>query len=228
MVAWMVFVVVGIICSCLVLTYWLFKQNEAIIKGIFEIHVTVKAGGAEESDFIEACRAHGFEPVLIELPYGQNPKQYMTSSWVTGTEDDAKRRAEAVQKIMRSEGFQVLRTKIEAGASNYGVPLFKAPSNSSQYFEFHLKVVVEAKEEEKLQCVLKPHKAHLSRSSLKNETGRKFVTLRLYGVGRKQSFAQLASLDRDVSQYFTVISVEKEFCIFDSNERLDRGWIDTK
>lgn len=196
------------------------QKNMPEISGIFEIHITVKAESTEI--FVELCSKLGVKPVIIELPYGQHPEQFMTSSWTNGTAEVAKNLAARLVQRITDFGFEVLRVKVEAGASNKGVPEEETPHDPNCYFEFHIKIGIK-EQEQGFQDALKKHSAHLSLNSLKGDPNRKFVTLRIYNCGRKAAFNRLGELLLDIKN---PLAIEHEFCIMDTNTILDKDWIE--
>ncbi|KAL6069961.1 Ankyrin repeat-containing protein [Balamuthia mandrillaris] len=192
-----------------------------LIEGLFEIHVTVKGGEGVEK-FKDVCKELRLKPVLIELPYGQTQEQLMTSSWARGNEETAVEEAKKVASALHSRGFQVVRVKVEATASNRGVPQ-TPPDDPQRYFEFHVKMLVE--DEERLRALVAPHHGHLSRNSLKGEKDVKFITLRVYGKGKVAAFADLEALLLSLKDE-KVLAVHREYAVYDTNVELDSGWID--
>lgn len=88
-------------------------------------------------------------------------------------------------------GFAVERTKLEAAFSNPGVPVTDEAAfqlSPHVYFEFHHKLRLPPNfDGEALRQLVTSHGARLSRSALKRldcGTQHRFVTLRLYNVGR--------------------------------------------
>ena len=66
------------------------KPKTTVISGAFEIHLTVASDKpGDQEKFTEVCKKIGVKPVYILLPHGDFPKQLMTSSYTTGTRDDA-------------------------------------------------------------------------------------------------------------------------------------------
>lgn len=219
-----------LVSSLLLLVYlwWRGGKKKTLIKGHFEMHHTVEIG--LEEDFLYLCRDLELKPILIELPVGAaNPKQWMTSAWYVGDEAGALCRLRQLTSEIRCRGFRVVREKLEAGASCAGVPEDTPPSpdHPDRYFEFHVKIFLKPDLVEALQEITGKHEAHLSKSSLRGEPTRRFLTLRLYMMGRLEAFGRLDSLVKDLKEAgLDFAAVEREFCVFDSNVEVDRGWID--
>jgi len=127
----------------------------------------------------------------------------------------------------------------------------------TQYFEFHLKLKIQEDVRDgvlqKVKEVCNQHDAHLSKNAFKpssasndnNNNNNKhtyfyFVTLRLYEVGLVTSLEKLDKLKQaledclgqkqgdDENAKASVHSIQREFAVFDSSAKLDRGWIDAR
>ena|SRR3990167_8586889 len=198
-------------------------QTAPEINGIFEIHITVTQP-CNEQKFIETCKLLQVKPVLIELPYGESPKQLMTSSWTKGNETTAIQTANELANKLRTEGYSVSRVKVEACASNEGVPLHPL-YGSKRYFEFHLKINIE--DEAVLNDSIAPYHGHLSASSLKSQPNIKFVTLRMYDKGKIEALQILQKLVEEISTTRnTILATHREYAVYDSNINLDAGWVE--
>jgi hypothetical protein len=214
----------------------LLEQLEfASYQGAFESHITTLAEGpAERRRFREVCRELDVKCVLIELSNGATPSQPMTARYHQGAIGPVVEEVRSLCRRLRQEGFPITRVKLEAVASNAGVPEQDdeaARFPASNYFEFHLKLALPAGIDlEPLRTCCDRHAARLSRNALKTEQdGRseRFVTLRLPGIGRRSAFARLDALERDLGESgFPVVNRQREYTIFDSAEQLDAGWID--
>ena len=115
------------------------------------------------------CKKIGVKPVYILLPHGDFPKQLMTSSYIMGNRDTAITEARRLVKLLQGDGWTVKRVKIEALASNKGVPetdeehrALKAKGEGI-YFEFHLKCVCRDESDKlRLTAVGAKYNAHTS------------------------------------------------------------------
>jgi hypothetical protein len=101
----------------------------------------------------------------------------------------------------------------------------------TNYFEFHVKLLLSADSDlDVLRACCERHGARLSRNAFKREEdGRseRFLTMRLYGIGRRSALAHLEALERELTRAgFVIVNRQKEYTIFDSAEGLDAGWID--
>jgi hypothetical protein len=171
-------------------------------RGTFESHITIEAADLTERQRFQAvCQQLGVKCVLIELPEGVTRSQPMTACHHHGDIGLVLEEVISLCGNLRALGFTLLRVKLEAVATNDGVPDTEAEAAQfppGNYFEFHLKLPLPANTDyETLRTCCARHTARLSRNALKTEhDGRyeRFVTLRLYGVGRKTAFAGLDAL----------------------------------
>jgi hypothetical protein len=209
--------------------------ERAAYQGAFESHVTVEAADlAERQRFRGICDQLSVKCVLIELPEGATRSQPMTACYHHGEMGNVVNEVEAICRGLRAAGFPITRVKLEAVATNAGVP--DGDDEAAQlprgnYFEFHVKLLLPARAD--LAAVVAccdGHTARLSRNALKTEQdGRaeRFVTLRVYGAGRRTAFARLEALERDLAAAgYPAVNRQREYTIFDSAEHIDAGWID--
>jgi hypothetical protein len=207
------------------------------INGKFEIHITVdpKNGVENFKEFCKNEKGIRIKPVLIELPYGESPTQLMTSSHVKGTFANAFQRMKTIEKILEEHGFGIWRSKIEADISAQGLPQTEETLKTfseHNYFEFHFKVVIPSNDRltELAQLSLK-HGAHLSRNNIATEHPLKekyrFVTLRLFHTALPEALARCKALkDGLQEQQWAIDEIEEEYAFYDSNLKLDNGWLD--
>src|SRR5688572_2182314 len=92
-------------------------------RGTFEAHVTVEADDLGQRErFQSACAEMGVKSVLIELPRGVTRSQPMTSTYHRGELRDVVAEVAGLARALRERGFRVTRLKLEAVATNEGVP----------------------------------------------------------------------------------------------------------
>jgi len=210
---------------------------------IFEIHITVAAANADEETlqkFKTACSSlkesfGAVKPVLIQNASGEAARQMMTASHHVGSLPEIHVLAFRLSQAFVKMGYEIVRTKIEANMSNSGVPISDEEAgrlSPENYFEFHVKLSLQPGcDEQHLSEVAAQTGARLSRSALRvTDSGvqKRFVTLRLYGVGSNsalQRFDRCCS-DLENAGYF-IDSRIREYAVYDSNVRLDKGWIDS-
>ncbi len=203
-------------------------------RGTFEAHLTVRADGPERrEEFRRLCAALGVKCVLIELARGVSRSQPMTASYHRGALDKVLGEVEALHTRLWEGGFAVVRVKLEAVATNPGVPLTDEETAAwpEGYFEFHAKLRLPTGTDlEPLRALCVRHGAHLSRNARKREEGsdtERFVTLRVHGAGRGRASAAYEALLRDLADGgFPVVGQQREFTVFDGKADLDSGWLD--
>ena len=125
----------------------------------------------------------------------------MTASYVKGTLPEVHVAAFRLSQRLVSMGFSVSRVKIESTFSNPGVPRTDAEAaalSPHNYFEFHWKLrLPSAYDHAALAALVGAHGARLSRSALRHlgeGFHHRFVTLRLYDMGRDSAARRLEAL----------------------------------
>jgi hypothetical protein len=203
--------------------------------GTFEAHVTVQADDLPARERFRAlCDQIGVKCVLIELPAGVTKSQPMTSTYHRGTLGDVAAEVAALARALRQGGFEVVRLKLEAVITNEGIPQDDEQARAfppGNYFEFHVKALLPPGADlDALRQLCRRHGAHLSSNALKLEAdGRaeRFVTLRVYGVGRQRAEAVFERLMEDLqSAGYALSNRLREYTVYDSNIAVDAGWID--
>ncbi|MBZ4421903.1 hypothetical protein [Myxococcus sp. RHSTA-1-4] len=202
--------------------------------GAFEAHITVSARSEEDLRRFRAfCDAAAVKCIFIELGRGEEPFQPMTASYHHGTLRQAREEVQAMARTLAAEGFDVTRMKLEALGKNRDIPEDDAAARAqpANYFEFHVKVLLPAgvSDVEGLRSRCEKHGAHLSRNARKvREDGasERFVTLRVYGLGRANAEARFTALLEDLAGTgLTLTHRLREWTVYDSNHGLDRGWL---
>src|ERR1041385_1614147 len=96
-----------------------------IIKGLFEIHVTIDhTTPTGLFDLVTFTKGRtDLKRIFAVGGKGKWPNQYMISKWTNGTQEKALDHALKLTEEMRAAGMKVLRTKVEAMAHNDGVPV---------------------------------------------------------------------------------------------------------
>jgi hypothetical protein len=180
--------------------------------------------------------ARGWKCLHIVLEQGEVCSQPMLTRRATGKLTDEISAVESLKKLLIADGFPVSRIKIEAAPWNEDVPQSAAEiaeHSPQRYFESHIRILCgkEANKSELIETVIK-HSAHLSRNALRyREDGleERFITQRCRTGGYAESLSQLNALLREIRGLgYTVIGVEEEYVVYDSNLEIDAGWIQTK
>ncbi|MDX3225988.1 hypothetical protein [Streptomyces sp. ME19-01-6] len=212
------------------------------VTGEFEIHVTVRpvTGRADSPvpygalERYAAERAWKFTHIVLDR--GRAPSQPMLTLRADGTLPAARSAAESAAAGLAGAGFTVVRTKIEAAPWAAGVPVSDEDGRAlgpRYYFEHHLKLLLAEPPPPDVRNALTElvaaHAAHLSRNARRvRPDGRaeRFVTQRCRLVGRDTAGRRLRALTADLrAGGHEIVSMEREFVVYDSDEGLDAGWI---
>lgn len=174
--------------------------------------------------FEEFCTSIQAKPIVIVLPQGQQQQQPMISKVVTcATKVELRKELEDLKQVFKEQGYAITRVKLEVPPWERAAAVEWVEQGEQQYFEWHGKILVE--QEEHVGVVVQNYGARLSKNVLKKDPQAKFITLREYGseeaIQRNIAAvkAQLAALG------VVLLKEELEYCIFDSNTTLDKGWI---
>ncbi|WP_441250950.1 hypothetical protein [Kitasatospora sp. McL0602] len=202
--------------------------------GEFETHVTVGCGAEGLLRLEQWAAVRGLKLTHIVLARGRTPSQPMLTLGGAGTFRQHEAVAAALADDLRAAGFEPVRVKIEATPWTRGVPASDADAERlgpSVYFEHHLKVVLDpGTDREELAALVGGHAAHVSwnaRRIVGAGQQQRFITQRCHGVGLKTAGERLEGLIGVVSDArFEIVSVEREFVVYDSNIAVDDGWIE--
>lgn len=190
----------------------------------FEIHLTTHSISIDQqAAFAQACQNHDAKPLLIELGRGETMQQPMASKVVYAQSlEAATQEGENLAIMLESLQFPISRMKIEVPAfHSHQFPA--VPNGFNDYFEWHGKVAFHHPDALLELCLA--HGAHLSRNALKNQTEIRFVTLREYGT-QTQFETRVAQLSEALQMAgWPIQKQQAEYCIFDSNIHLDKGWL---
>ncbi len=194
---------------------------------MFEVHITIQS--IEEPlilDFVDFCRSINVKPILIELEKGEVAQQPMISKVFKGIEKGGlKKEINKLVENFEKWDYEVKRIKVEVPLDFIEQGRAEFPTYRGQYFEWHGKI--EFEDLDALKEMIRIKNVHLSNNSLKGQVNRRFLTLRFYG--HKNTFInEIKNLKiylkvRDVE----LIKDEYEYCVYDSNKSIDKGWIDT-
>jgi hypothetical protein len=206
--------------------------------GEFETHVTVQlANDADATALREFAAKRSLKFTHIVLAKGESASQPMVTREGRGTLSGELAQARDVAAALEGNGFRVSRVKTEASPRNQDIPQSESDEawqSPDRYFESHVKVVLEAKQAESLDALMQlalQHAAHVSRNALRaRDDGwqARFITQRCRRVGQPVAKQRLAALLDDLSRAgYSVLEVEEEFVVYDSNLALDAGWMQT-
>lgn len=187
----------------------------------FEIHITMNDFPKEKLElFVKECENLGAKPLLILLSRGNVVNQPMLSKIIYDKSLNSIH--EKIQQFVMSIelfGFVTDRVKIEIPANKHSF-FISDKMGFEKYFEWHGKI--NYKHSDRLLIICEEHQAHLSINGLKNT---KFITLREFG-GKVDFDIRINSLINELKMSkYDVISQHHEYCIYDSNVVMDKGWL---
>ena len=213
----------------------LLTQRLAHYSGPAELHLTVELGNnaAEKTRFQEACRAQDGKSIWIELEDGHFVNQPMFGVRMSSS---AEEQADEIQRLVNefAKDFLIKRIKVEAGPNNKNIPRSSLAANNEPadcYFEHHVALGLKADVDlEHLKSELAVHHGYLSRNAFKTapQSGEqiRFVTQRFSKVSQREADAKLEKLINYTRQErLTIMDIEREYNIYDSNLHLDHGWM---
>ncbi|MCC5638304.1 hypothetical protein LC593_21185 [Nostoc sp. CHAB 5844] len=202
--------------------------------GTFEAHITICAGSpATVQRFQQICWQLNIRCILIKLPSGVVRSQPMTASHHRGTLAQVCTDVYNIAQQIWQAGFKVNRVKIEAMVYNQDIPVTDSEVSqhpATNYFEFHIKAMLANNTDlEALRQHCATQGAHLATNAFKrkiNGLHQRFITLRLYGLGRNSAQARFHTLLTSLrAQRITLLQPQQEYTVFDSNIELDAGWL---
>lgn len=174
----------------------------------YEIHITVE----HDVNFIFFCKENNIK--IIDVDLGKNiPSQLMTS--IVKSFDSDIDCYSYVQNLLSSfSKFKILRMKVEV-SPNHSECL--SPKN---YFESHLAI---SNPDENL--LIKG--LHKSKNKLK--TGVQMMTLRKDNISLEEFKSMVEVYKNKLTKLgYIVEKIIIEYCLFDSNEKLDNLWINDR
>ncbi|MBK5145660.1 hypothetical protein I2494_18460 [Budviciaceae bacterium BWR-B9] len=182
-------------------------------------HLTTQYLNNDElADFTRVCRILNCKPLLIELARGEHQQQAMATAYI-----DEVTQAHKIARSFNESGYAIQRIKIEASLKEHT----RYPK--ALYYEWHGKLIAEPSPSLLTLCL--EHGAHLSRNALQYQPNKRFITLR-------QTASSTVELNHSLfnQQIQTLVSALQqggwpiiqhlyEICLYDSNEKLDAGWL---
>ncbi|MFI6348881.1 hypothetical protein [Streptomyces sp. NPDC050560] len=193
--------------------------------GDFEAHVTV--GGDEGGRLVGWGRERGVKVAQIVLARGERVSQPMVTLRGGGSYREQYAAARRCVEALRGAGFTVVRVKVECAAWAEAVPA--PPYRKDQYYEHHVKLALGAGAElGALARAVAGHGAHLSWNARRVAGGgrhERFVTQRCHGGGAGAARSALGRLLHELRGR-QIVSVEREFVLYDSDLSVDEGWLD--
>ncbi|MFD4457845.1 nucleotidyl transferase AbiEii/AbiGii toxin family protein [Nocardia sp. NPDC058480] len=207
---------------------------EVDFRGNFEVHLTVRAVGEQAFRAVESYAVQrDMKFTHIVLARGRVADQPMLTLQSTGDLAAVTEVAQAAARELRAAGVPVIRTKIELSPWGRGVPATDKQGRArgaGQYFEHHVKLLLATElDPDTVAEACAGHNAHVSANARRTRTdGRteRFVTQRCRTMGDSSAGNRLDLLLRALRERdFEVLSVEREFVVYDSDESVDDGWL---
>ena len=192
----------------------------------FELHLTTNALNLNQiKEFEMFCDTIQAKPIIIQLPEGQFQQQPMISKIIKApTEKSLLKIVELLKNQFLGNGFEVKRTKIEVPIWEKAQIINFFNNQSCQYYEWHGKIQIE--KAKLIQNIIQKYNGKLSRNSLKKDIHSKFITLRDYSDSEINIVENINKLKIELLKNgIFLMKEELEFCIFDSNELLDKDWL---
>lgn len=192
-----------------------------------EIHITtLEIAFAEKDRFVNFCKTISAKPILIELSSGAVLQHPMISKKVKVVDRmDLDKVLFDLKNKFQESGYGIARVKLEVFSKERKEGILLFPDFKGGYYEWHGKVYSENLEE--LYRHANIINVHISKNGLKGIANRRILTIR--ETEKEQRFTEKIN---SVKEYFQrngieIKGEESEYCIFDSNTSLDKGWIDT-
>ena len=192
---------------------------------LFEAHLTTHdLSETAIHKFETFCQSIAAKPILIELSKGTHYRQPMISK--VFRLQDPKEIHTKIDKLVaqfKVTNYPVTRVKIEVPLNLETRTTHLFPAAQKTYFEWHGKIT--AQNWEAVRTIALPFGGHLSKNALKKNPHAKFITIRDYesAISIQQRVGALKTAMKENNWSFT--KEEFEYCIYDSNEALDSGWI---
>lgn len=191
---------------------------------LFEVHITTQDLQSNEIEGFERfCQDIAAKPILIELSKGDCCRQPMISKVFRCIGEELHSEIDQLTAQFKSANYPVHRVKIEVPLELEEATKDIFSAQEKTYFEWHGKL--SAKNWTPIQEICLKQDAHLSRNALKNSPHTKFITIRDY-ESAESILSRVASLKQTLEEGKWIFEKEEfEYCIFDSNVSLDKGWM---
>jgi hypothetical protein len=202
-------------------------HDPCVSGSLYETHVTVRCAGPDDAERLRSwAAAAGLKLTHIVLARGRMRDQPMLTLSGSPSYAVESARAREVAARLRADGFEPVRVKTESSPWAPEVP--RVPCHDGRYFEHHVKLLLGADTDlAVLAARVAPHGAHLSWNARRVRDGarhERFVTQRCRGVDADGAGRALEALMRELGGC-EVLSVEREFVLYDSDPSVDDGWL---
>lgn len=221
------------------------KLQQANIKGRyplpFEIHVTVKVGDRRDltvDRFKQVCSNIGVKPIILDLKRGV--QDIMTSSTIMTDNVGVCTEMTRISNVLMSEGFEVVREKVETVPWHPAAPHVGDSINPNQYFESHINLVINEYELTKINIWNQQFNicGHLSKNIFKRIDDQYFVqmftlrstTIKPIEVNTVEEFTAyvedvIDELKKLLGREDAVLKHIIEYAIYDTNISHDLSWV---
>lgn len=188
----------------------------------YQYHITINPIiGTQINSFQLYCVKLGGKAIIIELSKGDTIEQPMFSITLDRDfdVDHAIKDAEHFAQSLRMNKYLVSRIKIEISANDYqsvDVGSFEA------YFEWHC--LIQYNPSSVLNEICKNNKLHISKNAIIPNT--RYLTLRCWDS--YDDFLTKIEIARDELKLINTLTIKEknEYCVYDSNCVIDKGWVD--
>lgn len=192
-----------------------------------EVHITTGEIQQEAIEsFIDFCGRIDAKPIIIELPAGEVLQHPMISKRVEAADRAALNGIiDGLKAAFSDAGYAVTRVKLEVYSQHAQEAQQFFPEYKGGYYEWHGKVFSDDLDE--VYKVAGRSNVHVSRNGLKGIANRRILTIR--DTHTEQAFTNRISQAKRSFRWagIEIVDEELEYCIFDSNKSIDKGWIDT-
>ncbi len=193
---------------------------------LFEIHITTtELDETLLQEFVDFCDTIKAKPILIELPVGQQRQQPMISKMIK-LEDPQEIHPVLVEleASFVAAGFPVERVKVEVPLEDATEGQVAFPKFYGAYYEWHGRFQTDDPAELAKACA--NINVHVSRNALKGKNNTRLVTMRDFYT--ETTFTKRIHNVKSIlkNRGFVLEKDEAEYCVFDSNKAIDRGWSD--
>ena len=187
---------------------------------MFEIHVTVLSNEVEQ--FKKDCAEFGCKPLLIELQHNSGSyQQLMTSQNFKHKEWDIE--IQNIKEKLETKKYLIKRIKVEINPYAYNnVPI--------KYYETHFRIKSNNQNESLLDDITRNFGFHKSKNVFKNIDNifyYQMATYRTYDLDIKKFENIIETFKEKLKENSLVFDkVEVESCIIDTNDSLDKKWLE--
>ncbi|MEO1517452.1 MAG: hypothetical protein AAFV95_20685 [Bacteroidota bacterium] len=190
-----------------------------------EVHITCQQMTTDEIGAFESfCQSVDAKPIVILLPKGEHTQQPMISKIINCDSKEAlAKKTRQLKNQFDTNGYEIVRVKMEVAPWDRDKAEHLFETGPDNYYEWHGRVQLE--KEETIRAIVKQLGGHLSRNALKRDPKAKLITIREYG-SEEMIKSRIHHLKTGLQQHGIEFAKEElEYCVYDSNVNLDKGWI---